>query len=199
MSLDTFTFQSEAFQRSIQRTWELIRSFRGDVEWAATHIDTINPKSGSGSQEDVEATPSHYHPLSRFERLPEEIHMHIMECLDHENLYRLSQTTAHFLKLSFDSTFEADPSWRAFRHTVDGLGEGPRRRILEGASVREAGRVILDSPEQEEPSSLLPSSYDQGDGNYLSEQNSPEKRRVVTLDGSDDEAETMHSFMAKQY
>ncbi|KAI0593936.1 hypothetical protein F4775DRAFT_575857 [Biscogniauxia sp. FL1348] len=199
MSLDTFAFQSQVFQRSIRRTWGLIRSFHGDVEWAAIRINTINTKSGLGRQEGVEATLSPYHPLSRLERLPEEIQMHIMKCLDHENLYRLSQTTSHFLKLSFDSAFEADPSWRAFRHTVDGLGEGPRRRILEGASVREATWVILDLDEQEPASSQLPSFQDQRGGNDLGEQSFPEKRRVITLDGSDDEAETMHSFMAKQY
>ncbi|KAI1751474.1 hypothetical protein F4782DRAFT_505076 [Xylaria castorea] len=54
-----------------------------------------------------------------------------MEYLDYESLYHLSQTTGYFLRLSFDSTFELDASWRTFRHTVDSLSNGPRRGFLD--------------------------------------------------------------------
>ncbi|KAI0392329.1 hypothetical protein F5Y17DRAFT_477772, partial [Xylariaceae sp. FL0594] len=78
--------------------------------------------------------------LSPLERLLEEILLLIMSCLDYESLYRLSETSELFLRLSFDDVFESDAAWRAFRHTVDrlrggrvGVGVGMGGAVFRGA------------------------------------------------------------------
>ncbi|KAI0018954.1 hypothetical protein F4780DRAFT_780831 [Xylariomycetidae sp. FL0641] len=128
-------------QSSIRRSWLFVNVQRQVIARAASRM--LAMESGIASreaaaeeaqeeeeeeEEEKEATQARRR-LSEIERLPEEIQVQIMKTLDHESLYRLSQTTAHFLRLSFDPAFEAEPAWRAFRHTVDGLGKGPRERM----------------------------------------------------------------------
>ena len=101
-----------------------------------------------------------------------------MELLDYESLYHLSQTTGRFLRLSFDLVFELDPAWRAFRHTVDTLSDGPKGRVLNGA------RIV---PQVMQRFSLAKGRFEwaAGDSGGTHE------------DGDFDEGETMLEFMAR--
>ncbi|KAI1822974.1 hypothetical protein F4861DRAFT_356601 [Xylaria intraflava] len=115
---------SSALEENQAQAWRSVRENKNQIEKAARRLQTI----------DVEPEPDAPSPqlLSPLERLPEELLILIMQCLDHESLYRLSQTTAHFLRLSFDNVFEMDAAWRAFRHTVDLLNDGPHKRLQNG-------------------------------------------------------------------
>ncbi|KAI0460518.1 hypothetical protein F5B21DRAFT_519243 [Xylaria acuta] len=114
------------FETSQTEAWRSIRQRQRQVVDAASRLKAISIEARA-----PESNPSHSRPLSSFERLPEEVLIAIMVYLDYESLYHLSQITGYFLRLSFDNTFELDPSWRTFRHTVDSLGNGPRRRVLD--------------------------------------------------------------------
>ncbi|KAI1505576.1 hypothetical protein F5X99DRAFT_368512 [Biscogniauxia marginata] len=198
MNFNFFRRQQARFERSNLRTWDLIRRNREEVERAAASITTVRTETEACDDDDAEANLPRY-PLSRLERLPEELQIYIMKYLDYDSLYRLSQTTSHFLKLSFDATFEADPSWRAFRHTADGLGDGPRRRILDGSGTRGPGSTSTESHEQRVPSRPSPCFRDHNAGvTNLGEQSSSEKQHTAVLYESDDEGETMLSFMTRQ-
>lgn len=115
------------FETSQAEAWRSIRQSRRQVEDAASRLQTISIEAMAP----LESKSPRSRPLSSLEKLPEETLIAIMEYLDYESLYRLSQTTGYFLRLSFDSTFESDPSWRTFRHTVDLLGNGPKGRVLD--------------------------------------------------------------------
>ncbi|KAI0486797.1 hypothetical protein F4859DRAFT_314023 [Xylaria cf. heliscus] len=117
-------------ETSQAEAWRSIRQSQRQVEDAAGRLKSISIEA----HVPLEPNYSHSRPLSSFERLPEEVLITIMAYLEYESLYRLSQTTGYFLRLSFDITFESDPSWRTFRHTVDSLGNGPKRRVLDWAS-----------------------------------------------------------------
>ncbi|KAI0437179.1 hypothetical protein F4803DRAFT_172888 [Xylaria telfairii] len=114
-------------ETSQTEAWRSIRQSRCQVEDAASRLKAISIEAMAP----LESKSPRSRPLSSLEKLPEEILIAIMEYLDYESLYRLSQTTGYFLRLSFDSTFESDPTWRTFRHTVDLLGNGPKGRVLD--------------------------------------------------------------------
>ncbi|KAI0549451.1 hypothetical protein F4679DRAFT_271934 [Xylaria curta] len=101
--------------------WRSIRQSQRQVEDAASRLTAISIEM----QAPLESNTSHSRPLSSLEKLPQEVLIAIMEYLDYESLYHLSQTTRYFLRLSFDGAFELDASWRTFRHTVDSLSNGP--------------------------------------------------------------------------
>ncbi|KAI8952386.1 hypothetical protein F4801DRAFT_229422 [Xylaria longipes] len=127
MSNDFLDPGQRRFEASQAEAWRNIRQHQRQVEDAASRLKAISIEA----QAPLESKPPHSRPLSLFERLPEEVLIAIMEYLDYESLYRLSQTTRYFLRLSFDIAFESDPSWRTFRHTVDSLSNGPRRRVVD--------------------------------------------------------------------
>ncbi|KAI0191191.1 hypothetical protein EV127DRAFT_480561 [Xylaria flabelliformis] len=117
------------FETSQADAWRNIRHSQRRVEDAASRLAAISIEI----QAPLESNTSHTRPLSSLERLPQEVLIAIMGYLDHESLYHLSQTTGYFLRLSFDSAFELDASWRTFRHTVDSLSNEPRRGLLDRA------------------------------------------------------------------
>lgn len=161
------------------QAWKSVREHHHQIEKAASRLKAIDIKT----QEQPEESSSEPHPLSALERLPEEILITIMEYLDYESLYRLSQTTGYFLRLSFDIVFEFDASWRTFRHTVDRLSNGPKRRVLDGAqSSRHTPAFILE-----------PQSDDKSEPTIQ-----PSEAGGATFDTNDeDEGEIMLEFMAR--
>ncbi|CAJ2506329.1 Uu.00g004590.m01.CDS01 [Anthostomella pinea] len=201
--------EQKRFAESQARAWAIIRRHHVAIGKAAERMIAINfsgePQRqpphdvGAASKEmKTEIVQPPRSPLSRLESLPEEIHMQIMRLLDHESLYRLSQTTGQFLRLSFDSAFEADAGWRAFRHTADCLGDGPRRRIVDGtgqaqgtaAEVKGADYSGLDSCPERWRRNEDAVGFD-GEG-------SKPKSGLVRSDEDGDEGETMLEFMARQ-
>ncbi|KAI1344135.1 hypothetical protein F5Y15DRAFT_410986 [Xylariaceae sp. FL0016] len=182
--------QQRDFDESRTRAWGLVRRHHGVVADAAKKLKTLEAQCV-----EEERHPSQ-HRLSALERLPDEILVHVMVLLDNESLYRLSQTTAKFLRLSFDKEFEASGDWRAFRHTVDALSIGPKRRILDGMRAANRCPVIGNSTwgSQDGTKSLLASD--------LRQQRDHIECCDVIVGGErvqDDEGESMISFMSKRF
>ncbi|KAI2642713.1 hypothetical protein GGS21DRAFT_486538 [Xylaria nigripes] len=117
------TGQAHYFETTQVQTWLTIRAQSREIEQAAKRLQTSTTTSPQAEHQ----TPQ---PRSAIERLPEEVLLAIMACLDYESLYRLSQASPYFLRLSFDDVFELDPGWRTFRFTVDSLVVGPRGRLF---------------------------------------------------------------------
>ncbi|KAI1306380.1 hypothetical protein F5Y03DRAFT_354602 [Xylaria venustula] len=179
-ALQTSTFSHELSQNSFEapEAWRSIREHHNQIEKAATRLNAV----GTKTPEQPEAEPR---PLSALESLPEEVLVAIMEYLDYGSLYRLSQTTGYFLRLSFDIIFELDASWRTFRDTVDRLSYGPKCRVLDGAQLsRDALALILD-PGTDDRSKLLKDLSESGG--------------AVCSEAEDEgEGETMLEFMARE-
>ncbi|KAI1075433.1 hypothetical protein F5B20DRAFT_382215 [Whalleya microplaca] len=175
MSPDLPNQCSQVFEDPSFSAWGLIGRHHGVVRKAAERMETIDvgdERIAEGGKDEVEAVEPGLYPLSPLERLPDEVLMQILKYLDNESLYRLSQTTPIFLGLSFDPAFECRPDWRAFRHTVDCLGGGPKKRISEALAVR---RRTANTAQK------------------------PTGRQTEKTGGLDDEGETMMSFMAREF
>ncbi|KAI3337195.1 hypothetical protein HD806DRAFT_475946 [Xylariaceae sp. AK1471] len=182
----TFIEQEEASQAS---AWGSIRQHHNEIETAASRLNTIKIEA-------AETDSSHHYALSALELFPEEVLLAIMKYLDYESLYCLSQTTGYFLRLSFDSVFESDPAWRAFRHTVDGLSDGPSRRVLDGIKCQ--ARTAAMS--QESPVLSGPARIHETESSGTSKPiQQPSREASAKLSTKDEqEAETMLEFMARR-
>ncbi|KAI8628716.1 hypothetical protein F5Y19DRAFT_112061 [Xylariaceae sp. FL1651] len=183
--------EQTSFEASQTQVWSSIRQRHTEVETAASRIKTIN------TEPQPAADASHLRALSPLEWLPEEILVSIMERLDHESLYRLSQTTGHFLRLSFDSVFETDPAWRAFRHTVDGLSDGPSRRILDGIKC-EIKNSTSSQDSKSRRASLPPYGAEPGKISDNIQKASEKDDAEFGADSGYEEGETMLEFMARR-
>ncbi|KAI1421687.1 hypothetical protein F5Y12DRAFT_689337 [Xylaria sp. FL1777] len=175
------TYSHEPKEESLEafQAWGSVREHRNQIEKAAKRLKTVETKAN----EQPEASSAQPHPLSAIEKLPEEVLISIMEYLDYESLYRLSQTTGHFLRLSFDIVFELDSSWRTFRHTVDRLSYGPQGRVFDAARPSQnSPAVILDHGLDVKPEPIKQPSKESG-------------AIFDTDDGG--EGETMLEFMAR--
>ncbi|KAI0014215.1 hypothetical protein F4779DRAFT_212218 [Xylariaceae sp. FL0662B] len=161
----------QVFGESNASAWGFISQHRDAVQKAAQRIAAVEVGEEQIGDEAEGEDPEQYR-LSPLERLPDEILMQIMKHLDNESLYRLSQATPFFLDLSFDPAFESRPDWRAFRHTVDGLGDGPRKRVSEALTIRPR---IEDAVQR------------------------PAEKSTGKVAGEPDEGETMISFMAREF
>jgi serine/threonine protein kinase len=179
----------EASQAS---AWGSIRQHHDNVETAASRLSTIRFEE----EPSIDPDSSHHHILSALERLPEEVLLAVMEYLDYESLYRLSQTTGYFLRLSFDSVFESDSAWRVFRHTVDGLSDGPRKRVLDGIKCR------MSTPSMPYKSQVLRAPepiHRIGSGGILRATHQHlSERDEKNVTEHEEEGETMLEFMAKR-
>ncbi|TGJ78658.1 hypothetical protein E0Z10_g10102 [Xylaria hypoxylon] len=175
------------------QAWRSVREHHHQINKAASRLNSIKIKT----QEFLEASSSQAHELSALEGLPEEILIAVMEYLDYESLYRLSQTTGYFLRLSFDSVFESDPSWRTFRHTIDGLSNGPRRRVLDRTKCQPRAPVLSQElllPRHGPASAFEPKSCSKPVSVHH-----PSEENGITSDIEDeDEGETMLEFMTRE-
>jgi len=136
----------ESLNPTQSSAWASIRQHQDEVAKAASRLETLTlaPTEHESDLTTPATAAVAARPLSALERLPEEILLEIMKGLDHESLYRFSQTTGYFLRLSFDEVFESDGAWRTFRHTVDYLnGGGAGKRVQHGIG---AGIGIGDEP-----------------------------------------------------
>ncbi|KAI0540826.1 hypothetical protein GGR58DRAFT_89186 [Xylaria digitata] len=129
--------------------------------------------------------------MSALQKLPEEILITIMGYLDYESLYRLSQTSCGFLRLSFDNVFESDPSWRTFRYAVDGLSNGPRRRVMDGTKFPPRAPVTAQEL-------LPPQPRPELSGKLGSAQKYAEEGGAASDIGDEFEGETIVEFMARE-
>ncbi|KAJ8115087.1 hypothetical protein ONZ43_g4748 [Nemania bipapillata] len=195
----------QSFGGSEARAWRSIREHRQEVRKAANLLRA----RGIGVQIFEEQEPLHVRPRSALESLPDEILVSIMEYLDYGSLYRLSQTTGEFLRLSFDGIFEVDAEWRTFRYTIDryfheedsrmtGLRSGPRMRVLDWArwSVRHPD---IAQEEQSTGDVLEAGMAIEPSGQYEVAQESPMVADAThDSEGEDeDERETILEFMAR--
>ncbi|KAF2970950.1 hypothetical protein GQX73_g2534 [Xylaria multiplex] len=161
--------------------WRGVREHHHQIIEAASRLEAIRIRTLASPEE----SSSHAHSLSALQRLPEEVLVTIMGYLDYESLYRLSQTSSGFLRLSFDSVFESDPSWRTFRHAIDGLSNGPRRRVLGKAKCPPRTPVMAQEllPPQPKPES----NSESGSAQKYAEES-----------GATSEGETIVEFMARE-
>ncbi|KAH9899117.1 hypothetical protein F4778DRAFT_186531 [Xylariomycetidae sp. FL2044] len=189
----------EQLAASNRQAWNVIREQHELIIRTAESMEAAREKEfqlnlaklqleeATKGQKDAVSLAQQQQRLSPVETLPEEIQIQILKYLDYASLYRVSQTTAHFLRLSFDGTLEADPEWRAFRHTVDGLGDGPRKRV---ALSNHKGEATKEYPVfNPVPKARLQNKS----GTQIS------NRSVVQLlvDDSEDEGETMLEYMRR--
>ncbi|KAI0976124.1 hypothetical protein F4678DRAFT_482369 [Xylaria arbuscula] len=179
-SLQLSTYSHELSQNSFVAppAWRSIRDHHYQIEEAATRLNAAVTKTPEQPEEEP-------HPSSAIESLPEEVLVAIMEYLDYGSLYRLSQTTGYFLRLSFDIIFELDASWRTFRHTVDRLSDGPKRRVLDGAQLSRDALALILAPGMDDTSELV--------------KDLSETSGAVSFEVEDEgEGETMLEFMARE-
>ncbi|KAJ8125753.1 hypothetical protein O1611_g7884 [Lasiodiplodia mahajangana] len=196
MSTDFVGPEQRSFVASQAQAWGNIRERWREVGKTAIRLTRVSLRT----QPPQEPDPPNPRNLSALERLPEEVLIAIMQCLDHESLYRFSQTTGYFLRLSFDSVFELDPAWRTFRYTIDqyfherereaGLRSGPRRRVLDWEKWR---------ARNPNPAPLISSSKPESSGEPDLVQRPPEPASATRDAGDEDEGETMLDFMAGRY
>ncbi|KAI0115903.1 hypothetical protein GGR51DRAFT_367420 [Nemania sp. FL0031] len=196
MGTDFVTPEQKSFAVSQAQAWRSVREQWREVGKTAILLQAAILKT----RPPQEPESPNSRRLSALERLPEEVLIAIMERLDYESLYRLSQTTGYFLRLSFDNVFELDPGWRTFRHTIDeyfheyrrgiGLHSEPRRRVLDWANwrARKPNSTQLVLALDPEPS-----------GQPKPAQEPPEPKSVTGDVDDGDEGETMLHFMASRY
>ncbi|KAI1155014.1 hypothetical protein F4825DRAFT_108542 [Nemania diffusa] len=192
----------QSFGSSQTQAWGSIREHRHEVEKAASRLGAVSMEA----QPSPEPTPINSRPSSALERLPDEVLIAIMGYLDHESLYRLSQTTGDFLRLSFDSVFEQDPSWKTFRYTVDQyfhdqdketeLRSGPRRRVLDWARWRARNPVVAQESQSIGHAPAASSKIEPSEQCELVQQ-SLKSTSATLYTGDEGEGETMLEFMAR--
>ncbi|RWA12164.1 hypothetical protein EKO27_g2943 [Xylaria grammica] len=182
--MSTYLLKLEQPTLDTFQAWRSVREHYNQIKKAASQLEAITMKAHAS----FETSPSRTPPLSALERLPEETLIAIMEYLDYESLYRLSQMTGYFLRLSFDGVFEKDPSWRIFRYTIDGLGNGPGRTGLDRTQE-------LLPPRHEPVSAFQPETGDKS-GSIL--QISRDNSAASDIENGDG-GETMLDFMAREY
>ncbi|KAI1125038.1 hypothetical protein F5Y10DRAFT_284543 [Nemania abortiva] len=202
MSTDFVELGQKTFASSQALAWRGIRDHRHVVENAARRLGGLS----LATQLPQEPDPPNPRPSSALEKLPEEVLIAIMECLDYESLYRLSQTTGYFLRLSFDSVFELDPEWRTFRYTVDeyfhelGIEIGARTRVLDWAKwrVKNPDDIAQDPESSRRMLSVYNAKSESGGLGEVVQQ--PLEPISTTRDtDEDDEGMTMLEFMARRY